>query len=480
MEPTDTTSNDNSPPTMELGGFSDDEPLNVGDAIGFHRFAQEKAYANVEEEVVRSHFETKEKPFRKAGVMGHPVTFIASLCLWVMYIVATYQVFQTSVFPVINILVLVINGWVALFFAYVCKYQEREFFRDLGLSGVIGTLMASVMVALMSFNLPVDLASLCGGFAILTAILAALVKERYLLTVSCMAALSWTAYSLLNLQISTFIWAFPIIWVIQMSLAAELKAKIPLVLASLSGLFWLIGNVVIITTAAKISPLMAICAVFAAGFTYSRIGKSMQDNQILGALFQTNVGWAVAAICALLLQDYWLMSTPHMPWTNLPTVSAFAYPMTAQWSAMLIFCILVIGSASLLRMRKGRQSLPGGLGILLFSTILPASIAFKPQMISYAEQYGVQATPSFGLIIGGAITALSLGMLVNGLRRSKPSMMLLALITLSMEAVIVMDNLYSDPNNLALFGSAVLVMTLTAGLYAHNGKTQEQSGLIHA
>lgn len=472
-----TISNDNSP---DFAGAGDILALESGDAIGLRRLQVEKAYENVAKDPDGSHNKTDKPSFKISNLLTKPASFIASLCIWVFALAATYLALQSSLQAVASILVLAVSGWAALLLAYVCKVQNRAFFRDLGLSGVVGSLMGSMLIAMTSYNLPIDLATLCGGLSLLTIILAALIKERYLLTISCMAALSWTAYSLLNMQTSVFLWAFPVLWIMQMSLAIEFKAKIPLALASLSGLFWMLANIIIIAAAAKISPLMAICALFAAGFTYSRIGKSMQDSGLLGGLFQTNIGWAVAAICALLLQDYWLMSTPHMPWANMSNSSALAYPMTAQWSALLLICTMIIGVASLLRMRKERQTFFGSLGILLFAALLPASIAFKPQLLATASQYGIQVTPSVGLLIGGAVTALALAMLVNGLRRSKPSMMLLALATLSVEAIIVMDSVYAEPDNLTLFGFTVLLMTLTAGLYAHNGQVRENARLAHA
>ena len=65
---------------------------------------------------------------------------------------------------------------------------------------------------------------------------------------SCMAALSWTAYSLLGLQTSMFLWAFPVLWIMQMSLAIEFKAKIPLALSKLIwSMFWMVSNIIILS-----------------------------------------------------------------------------------------------------------------------------------------------------------------------------------------------------------------------------------------
>ncbi len=470
MNSLDAVSNDNSPLDIAYSGTPYDFAVQNKAAIGLERLALDRAYASTEIKPEASHFGTSAMPVSNNRLLMKPGMFFASFCLWIIAAIYSYQILHSSPSPVIKILGMTMIGWAALFFAYVSKFQGRDFFCDFGLSGVIGALIGAIIVALTRYHLPIDLATLCGGLSLLTVILAALIKERYLLTISCMAALSWTAYSLLNLQSSALFWAFPIMWIIHMSLAVELRAKIPLALAIISGLFWLVTNITLLSLAAKISPLMAISAIFATGFAYSRIGKTMQDNRLLGGLFQTNAGWAVAAISALLLQDYWLMEAPHVPWTNLPNLSAFAYPMTVQWSVILIGCCLIIAGAGLLRIRMGTQTLVGSIGVLFFAALLPASIAFRPQLLAVTAQNGLQATPSVGILIGGAITALSLAMLVNGLRRSKPSMMVLALVTLSLEAIIVMESLFSTPDNVALFGFAVLIMTLTAGLYAHNGQ----------
>ena len=472
----DHTSNDNTP--FE-GGFSHGGAtsfLDSGDSIGKQDFAKNKAYSSYSHGFSTKHMREKNgqgPPDKPKGFLASPITFFAAFSLWVAALVAVYMRFEKYPDPLVQILILSAGGWASLLFSYVSKYQRREFFRDLSLSTMLGTLMGAVFIALTSYNTPINFAALTGGFAFIATLLAVILKERYLLTIANMATLSWTAYSLQYLQTQEYYWAFPALLVVQIALAIELRAKIPLALASLSGLFWLVTNLIILTLAVKISLLMAISAVFVVGLTYSRFGKSMQDNQIFSGLFQTNIGWVFAIIGALLLQDYWLMTSPRLPWSNLSALTVFEYPLSAQWIAFVLICIGLIGLTGLFRLRANRQTLLGGIGIVGFSTLLPLSIIFKPQILQMVKPFNIAATPAIGLCIGGAITGLALGMLANGMRRGKPSMMLLALITLSIEAIIVMDSVYAEPDNLMLFGFSVLIMSLTAGLYAHNGQRRD-------
>ncbi len=469
----DHTSNDNTPNGDGFAQGSHTSFLDIGDSIGKQETAKNKACTSFTNGFSTHSSVSDEKPNiagRKSGFLNNSILFFAVFSLWTLSFVAEFIVVEKFSAPLLRILILVMGGWAGLLLAYVSKAQARDFFRDLGLSSVLASLAGAAYVAIISYNMPVNLPLICGGMAFVSVFFAILLKERYFLTVSGMAALSWTATTFMTFTPSTLFWAFPALWIMQMALAIEFKAKIPLVLATLSGFLWAISNVATLTTTEQISGLMAICMIFLIGITYSRIGKSFQDNKIFSGLFQTNTGWVVATISALLLQDYWLMETLHFPWTILAKTPANNTSMMVLCWTFLIACSGIIALCCLLRLRAKRQTLWGGLGITAFAILLPASIIFKDQFISLTQQFGIPATPSFGLLIGGAITGLSLSMLANGLRRAKPTMMLTALTALSAEAVIVMDSLYTSPDNLILFGFAVLLMALTAGLYAHNGQ----------
>lgn len=402
------------------------------------------------------------------GLFDLPTGFFLIFGLWLAALAGAFVYLQHASEPEPRILSFVGFGWASLLLAYISKCQGRDFFRDLGFSTALVSFGAAIFVVTTSYNIPLNPSFLLVGTAFVTVLLANLLKERYFLTVSALAGLAWTGLSLSEMHISQLYWTFPALWAMQMFLCTEFRAKLPLALSTLFGVVWCLTQLFILTADAKISVLMAICTVFTLGVGYSRVGKSMQDNQVISGLFQTHLGWMAAAVSALLLQDYWLMDTPHMPWSALPILPLNAYPFMIQWGVFIALSLLMIGAYGLLRFRGQRQSLIGILSLVGFSAFLPASIAFHPQFIDIAAHYGVSPAPSVGLLIGGAITALALGMMLNGLRRQSPALLFLSLLILSAEAILVMDSLYQAPNNIAIFGFGVAVIALTAGLYAQH------------
>lgn len=503
------TANDNGPAQLSAAQSA----LGGGDSIGHHMEARDRATA-YDAEYLSPAYQASHTPHPKrrggGGTSGgnrggngggdgyvrtrqkshSPISFFLSFCIWVGAMAAAFVYFQEYSNPLIRILICVGVGWSALLLAYVSMRQGRDFFRDLGLSGLLAASAGAAFVVMQSYNMPINLQFLMIGAAILTVLLANVLKERYFLTVSAMAALSWTALSVSSLQISPLYWVFPTVWIMQMVLSIEMRAKLPLVLATLSGLIWALGQLFILTAQAQISTLMAICTLFALGITYSRVGKSMQERHVLSGLFQTNLGWAIAAISALLLQDYWMMDTPHAPWNSVSAPAVTSYPLMAQWGVFILLCLGTLGLYSLFRLRVRHDSFRdtfigggfwGGLGLVGFAALLPASVAFNTQFSNLLNHYGFSATPNVGLLIGGGITALSLGMLASGYQRGKFSMILMAVLTLCAEAILVMERLYTDPDNMFVFGFAILVIALTSWLYTRSAenKTMHAAHTVH-
>ncbi len=480
MEITDYSANDNTDAAPVNGATA----LYRGDSVGRQMEARNKA-SNIVPHPNFS-FPAAKKGGGGTGTGGErpsflsrPSGFFAVFFLWIMSLAGAFMAVEQYNEPIPRIFISVGCAWAALFFAYVSRKQNRDWFQALGLTGALIALGAAVLMAVSGYNIPLSLSLLASLAVFTTILLAALLKEQYLLIISGLITLGWMAYSFANPEISAHFWTFPALWAMQMFLAMELNAKTPLAIATIAGVFGLFTSLYVLTATQQISALMAIAAMFMIGIVHSRVGKSMQDSQILSGLLQTNIGWAIAALSALLLQDYWLMSTPHMPWVGLSTTPTSAYPLSKFWNAFTIIGIAAVGVLCLFRIHAKKQSFIGGLGVVGFASILPASIAYKPRLIALAEQYNIAPVPNIGLLIGGTITGLALGMLVNGLRRNKTSMIMLALLTLCAEAVLIMDNLYAEPDNQAVFGFTIMIVALTAGLYAHNGRIREQRVQIH-
>jgi len=458
------TANDNHPVSAQTT-----RAVFQGDTTGQALLLKERAY----ESATSQHGNhgrgkiTFTKP--KTGLIMRPAGLTLALGIWVISLAVCFGSIGYSASPYLRIFAGLGVVWGSLLLAFTAGRQGRFTLRDLGLSAALsGTGMALLFTA-TTFNIPLSPSIILSSGAIVTALLAGLLRAPLFMTLSCLFAILWTLDCGLDLQISSMAWIFPALWAVQMFLSTEAQAKLPIVLATISGLFWLGTNLFVLTLTGQISALMAVSGLAIFGIMHSRIGKSMQDVRAYSGLFQTNIGWVVAIAAAITLQDYWLSGMPHATWNLFPDLAFTAAPMMGAWSAVIAACIVLVGGCSILRTKLGKQTLLGGLGILGFAALLPAITAFTPQIGAILESKDLSPAPLIGLIIGSAVTAFSLGMLINGLRRGKTSMILMAFTALALEAIIVMESLYDNPENLTIFGFAVLISALTVGVYAHKG-----------
>ncbi|PHR55417.1 MAG: hypothetical protein COA43_15430 [Robiginitomaculum sp.] len=402
-----------------------------------------------------------------------PIMFFFALCLWAAAGAGAFVYLQTPINPTLSIFSCVGVGWAALFLAYISKIQNRHFFKDLGLSSMLASVGGVVFIVSNSFNMPISMITLCGSASVLTILLAGFLKERYFLTVSVMAATSWTLLSLNQTQISSFYWVFPLIWAVQMALSISFKAKLPLAMATLSGLIWLGGHTLLLIITLKISILMAISAIFVIGMAYLYVGRLLQEKRSISSVFQANLGWTIAAICALVLQDYWLMDTLHAPWSNMSTLTFNTYPLSTQWIGFVLLCTCGVAICAATIKSGYKHTFLSKTAFVSFTLLLPISIAFHTQILAAVEAYTNLPKSSVGILIGAAISLLALNKLLHGLRTKHTSETLLALGVLCLEAILLIDNLYTHPENAMVFASAVLIMAITIGVLQQHKTTQK-------
>ena len=440
-----------------------------GDSVGQALLLKDRAYESAAPQSAHSLRGSISYKSPKSGISTRPTGLILALGIWVISLALCFGAVGYSASPYLRIFASLGAVWGSLLLAFVAGRQNRMALRDLGLSAALSATGMALWFTAATFNVPLSPSLvLCGG-AVVTALLAGLLRAPLFMTLTSMFTILWTLDCALNMKISSLAWVFPALWAVQMFLAVDARAKLPIFLATVSGLFWLGASLFVLTINQQISVLMAVSGLALFGILHSRIGKSMQDVRAYSGLFQTNIGWAIAVIAAITLQDYWLSGMPHGSWNLFPDMSFAAAPLAGPWSAVIIACIALIACCSFLRGRFGKQTFFGGLGILGFAALLPAITAFTPQITVYMASQNLSPAPMIGLVIGAAVTAFSLGMLINGLRRGKTSMMLMAFTALAAEAIIVMESLYDNPENLAVFGFAVLISALTVGVYAHKG-----------
>ena len=460
------TANDNAP----VEGHSGYVPVYGGDALGRQMLARERAIFPETKPPTGAHPARARLNVNADNKSHKPSRLMLALCLWIGSLALCYIAVTQFITPLPRMLAAIGAGWASLFLAYVSKQQGRAHLRDIGLSAALSALGAACLLAMAGYNIPAPPALLAGAAAFVTIIFASLLRETYFLTISSFLAIVWTGTALMDMQISPYFWVFPALASLQLFLSIELKSKLPIFMATLSLVFWVAVNLFILSGANQVSGMMGLSALFVYGTAHARIGKSMQDSRALSGLFQTNIGWMIAAMSALGLQSYWQAGTP--------SAELMSYPLVGQWAILTLAGVIGIAVCCVLRMRKGTQTLLGGLGVTLFAFAVPASVAFAARLPEWLAPYGLSPVPHLGLIMGGVLTGLALGMVANGLKRRKVSMILIGIAAICAEAVVVADSLLANSDNMMVFGMATLFAALTAALYAYNGhvRTQQQVG----
>jgi len=476
-----TTANDNHPVTAQSG-----DAVFHGDTTGQASYRKDRAYQNANGRKNTFGRQSAAPSEANMGFFTRPIGLIFALGLWVMSLALCFGTLGYSNSPYLRIFAGLGAVWGSLLLAFVAGRQDRMTLRDLGLSAALSAASIALWFTAVTFNIPLSPSLvLCGG-AIVTALLAGLLRAPLFMTMTSLFAISWTLDSALNMKISSLAWTFPALWAVQMFLSVDARAKLPIFLTTVSGLLWLGASLFVLTINQQVSALMAVSGLALFGVLHTRIGKSMQDVRAYSGLFQTNIGWSIAVIAALVMQDYWLSGMPHGTWNLFPNMSFIDAPLLAPWSAVMVASVALVGCCSFLRGRLGKQSFLGGICIVGFAALLPAITAFTPQITEFLAGKDISPAPLIGLVIGATVTAFSLGMLINGLRRGKTSMMLMAFAALAAEAIIVMESLYDNPENLTVFGFAVLISALTVGVYAHKGyerglaQAPANSGAVYA
>ncbi|MCF6220714.1 MAG: hypothetical protein L3J65_06350 [Robiginitomaculum sp.] len=85
------------------------------------------------------------------------------------------------------------------------------------------------------------------GLATTSLIMAKLWRTPFLLHLSLLLSIGWSAYSFINTQVSELAWLFPALWSLQMFFALEFRIKRSIALCIFAGLLWIGVNGVLLT-----------------------------------------------------------------------------------------------------------------------------------------------------------------------------------------------------------------------------------------
>ncbi len=202
--------------------------------------------------------------------------------------------------------------------------------------------------------------------------------------------------------------ALPAILGLLIIMAGQLQYKTALRMSLVCTYIWL-G---IFTVSLELSALSAGSLIFIFGTAHHRLGKVCEDKDIRFGHDHTLIGWIAAMLGLIWTQHYFIPLGSFEPNT---------FGILAQQSFFWLsgiglgLCVIIV--SSLLRIQHNHLSWLGFIHIVFGCLILPL-IAYQPELMTLFEPVTtLKAIPYLGFTLGAIVIALSLGLMMNGLRR---------------------------------------------------------------
>ncbi|WP_409433850.1 hypothetical protein ACJ3XI_04910 [Litorimonas sp. RW-G-Af-16] len=244
----------------------------------------------------------------------------------------------------------------------------------------------------------------------------------------------------------------PLIALGQLWAATDLRSRRSFVIAGVLAAVWC----ALLAFHAALPAAALGSLIFMLGVAQHRLGKAAKDRDHFGADAHSLIGWIIAIAGAAMVQYHWLDFEPHANLTD--------GRLSALWIWGVGLCALAILVSSLMRYRAHKISALGIFIVSAVSLILPFSVS-RPDIIDqvFAEIPGLSAVPSFGLVIGAAIIASAIGMIVNGLRRNQFAFVILGAIVFGLQGLLIFQPV------MASFDFAVIAVLSLIGALAIGG-----------
>lgn len=358
----------------------------------------------------------------------------------------------------------VIIGAIGLFWAVWCKKVSAWQSRELSLL----TSCAAFVVALYTAALLAGLALNTVDIALSVAAVGLTIGVFYKSVPSLLASIFSVAIWLFAVIPGTnfifgfgetisggWIMALPFLLLGQMSLAKHLRSTPCLLLTiglSYSWGLWL--------GLSSNMPLTAIAGLgFAVGLAQHRLGKSMADSKKFAANIHSWSGAIIGLISALFLQSVWLDLNMNL--------AVPGWIPTSIWWVIFSVSAIVLFISSLLRFKHSRITLAGIFILSASAAILPIA-SIRPDLVrdTLLSVLGLIPAPGFGLVIGASIMAAGLAWVVNGIRKSRISNIIIGTALIGFQAVILMAPGRINLDTIILFISSLITALCIGGLIA--------------
>lgn len=130
-------------------------------------------------------------------------------------------------------------GVLSLALASLARKRRAKFSHSIGIASACVCLAGITWFYMQQSGIKIPPEFIALGVATASVILARIWKTPFLLHVSLLTMIGWSAYSFINTQVSELAWLFPALWSVQMFFALEFHFKRSIYLSIFTGLLWI-------------------------------------------------------------------------------------------------------------------------------------------------------------------------------------------------------------------------------------------------
>ncbi len=349
--------------------------------------------------------------------------------------------------------------WTGLWASYVSadygKWRLSEFSVITAMCGLLG----GVIVSAAYFSVTLTVTDALILMSIIPLFLGFILKSRICALASICASLIWGALNFTGVtDPSNIMFLFPAIWAAQIFIGTKIRSGMVITLAVLTAYYWAANIVFTQWNAGDLPLTFGTAAIFICGLAHHRAGKAAEDNLITGSSVHIYAGWFAALIGAIGFQYFWLIPDALASETASLSTNGMRF-----WKVIVSCAIATVFCSAIMRYKHTQISLAGIFLLTGASALIPLMLWFPswPQSLTAAIP-GLSVVPTMGILIGSAIIAAALGMILNGVRRHAPIMIGMGLTMLFAEAALLYKPDLMTIDNAVIFTAGTL-MSLAIG-----------------
>lgn len=360
--------------------------------------------------------------------------------------------------------------WAGLWTSYVAADHNKWRLSEIAIVSALGGLMSAMMIGSNYLGLNLTLIDGIILMGLLSVAMGYIVKSRIAILTSICATLLWAMMSFMGLEpINNIAVLFPLLIGLQIFTSSRISSKLAITLAIITGYYGLIGFLVTTWIYNLIPLTFASSLLFIIGIAHHRVGKAAEDTKIFGSKTHIYFGWVVAITSAVIFQYFWLNEN-----ATASNTASIGPTGLALWKTAVSLSILAIFISGIIRFKHSQITLSGIFLLTFFSGLMPMMMWFPSWHETLAASIpGINSIPTFGIAIGAAIVAASIGFSLNGIRRQSVIMLFLGLPFLGVEGFLLITPNLMSIDHVIIFFVALLTAFTVGGVIAGNSLTSQ-------